>query len=192
MQISLIGTNSNTSFKGLRAPKEFKDPVLKEVYECAINRYGLRSHAKHCDLSFQEKHFLIDEFRLGVNVSEQTKIKEPKKFEKYFYLDNFRSKRYNIDYYAEQFAKMVEDVSKKYLAGKTIVKPIRGNKAGTKVKYVFDNEGNQISKEYIRTINRNLFPTPIDEKMILKAKRYEKNSPQYFSSPELVDNFIGF
>lgn len=190
MQISLVGTNSNTSFKGLRAPKEFKDPVLKEVYECAINRYGLRSHAKHCDLSFHEEHFLIDEFRLGVNVSEQTKIKEPKKFEKNFYLDNFRSKRYNIDYYAEQFAKMVEDVSKKYLAGKTIVKPIRGNKAGTKVKYVFDNEGNQISKEYIR--KRNIFPTPIDEKMMLKAKRYETNSPQYFSSPELVDNFIGF
>lgn len=192
MQISSVKTNNNTNFKGLRAPKEFKDPILKQVYECAINRYGLRSHAKHCDLSFQEEHFLIDEFRLGVNVSEQTKIKEPKKFEKYFYLDNFRSKRYNIDYYAEQFAKLAEDISKKYLAGKTIIKPIRGNKAGTKVKYVFDKDGNQISKEYIRKIKKNPLPISIDEKMLIKTKRYETNGPQYSPRPELEDHFIGF
>lgn len=192
MQISSVGTNNSTNFKGLRAPKEFKDPILKEVYECAINHYGLRSHANHCDLSFHEEHFLKDEFNLGVNVSEQTKIKEPKEFKKYFYLDNFRNKRYNIDYYAEQFAKLAEKISKKYLAGKTIIKPIRGNKAGTKVKYVFDNDGNQISKEYIRKVKRNPLPTPIDEKMLIKTKEYETNGPQYFPSPELEDKFIGF
>lgn len=150
-----VNGNYSQSFKGVKPPSEFKDPIMKDVYNLAVDKFGLKNVAKHFDLTVKEIPEFKEQMTLGLHAGP---IKYTKKQEqlfndevhKYKVLSNFSQKRYNLFFYAEQLVELAKKMGEEFLANKTIIKPIKGNPAGTKVVFKFDANGQQISKEYKR------------------------------------------
>lgn len=150
-----VNGNYSQSFKGVKPPSEFKDPVMKDLYNLAVNKFGLKNVAKHFDLTIKELPDFNGKMTLGLHAdsirytAEQEQLFN-KETHKYRILSDFSQKRYNLFFYAEQLVELAKKMGDEFLANKTIIKPIKGNPAGTEVVFKFDANGQQISKGYKR------------------------------------------